>query len=202
MSKLLKTSAFLGCLLLVAASASAFTLGIQSTTYHDVWLSGQQWDYVQSYNFYEQGAGGSPWGYWLNNGDVMSWTHTHDLNAPPDIVTDAYLKIEALYVDSYNNEVAIEGTAEWDNLTKDWQFLFWRGNTGSTYDLSALPQSEWADDELAVSIFASERLRIDRSTLLMNAEPGDPGTSVPEPATMLLFGFGLAGASVYRRVRK
>jgi len=132
----------------------------------------------------------------------LNWQHTlpTEMMVPPDVVTTATLWIDATWIDSDNNEIEIEGVASWDNLTNDW---LW---DNSTYDLlnnaDVNQLSFWDDGIIDVTVTAGERngLRMDQAILMMDYEEGTGDlAAVPEPATLVLFGLGMAGVALFRR---
>lgn len=164
------------------------------------------YDHASYLDFYEgtlpdYGLGGT----WLGtNGREpasMHWSHALPaLNLPNDRITRARLWIDGAFVDNNNNMVNIGGTWDWDPLSH--QFL-----DNTTYNLGGIDDpSFWNDGQLEVTVQAGEyRLRIDRAILMVDYEQG-PGNnelaSVPEPATLILFGSGLVGAGILARQRR
>jgi len=202
MSKYCGFFLIVACILLMSGSLMSFPLGINEATYYNTTYAGFDFDYVQVYDFYEDGFLGNPYGFWVGNNSSLTWTHTHGFAVPPDAIDDAYLLIEAAYVNTDGTEVEIEGEAEWDNLNQGWTWKWWKSPSQTLYDLTSLPEYTWSDGLLEVMVETPRNelfgIRIDKSTLAMNATE----SAVPEPATMLLFGFGLAGVGVYRRFKK
>ncbi len=194
------------CLCVLALAGAAFALPITPTGITTDY-SNPGWDYVQTYDFGGQWAGTDFFG----DGSV-SWTHTHPFSVPPDVVTSAQLRIDAMYVDTDGNSVEIEGfttrTLAQDNVSWSWSTWSWQhSNDGTIIDLGPgyVDQSVWADGALGVTINVDEDwcwddLRIDGSTLAMNTSTDARPT--PEPLTLSLFGLGLAGLGVVRRFKK
>ena len=90
------------------------------------------------------------------------------------------------------NSVEIQSTWDWDPLENMWF-------DNSIYNLSNVSEPGfWNMGGLDVSIWASEYdFRIDEAVLMM-----DYTSAVPEPASLLLIGFGLLGGLAYRKLRR
>ena len=162
--------------------------------------------YASIVDFYQKRPDGWVNGVWIGTGTGMdrslSWAHTlpAGLQVPPDVINRAKLYIDGEYVDTRGNLVEIQGTWDWNPLNN-----MWLDNT--VYSLTAVDEEGfWNGGSLGVNIFAGEySLRVDQSILMMDYTYGgtlSDATAVPEPATLLLLGLGLAGGAVYRKVRR
>ena len=152
--------------------------------------------YASTVDFYTQMPDTWRDGVWIGTGDQMEcqlgWSHSlpPGFQVPPDQVLRAKLKIDGEYIDTDGNIIEIEGLLEWDPLEHMW-------NDNSTYVLTDVDQEGfWNGGFLDINIFAGEYdLRIDEAVLMMDYAYA----AVPEPATLLLVGFGVAGAVALRR---
>ena len=197
-------------LMLIAGSVSAApTMMTSESIHHNYFFLGDfhTYDYASTVDFYTQHRNGVLGGYWIGNGSnlnsSMSWGHTlpSDLSVPPDVIDRARLWIDAAWVDSRGNTIDIEGTMDWDPLSR--RFL-----DNTTYDLADVEvPGFWNDGILNVSIMAGEySLRIDEAILMIDYTNGEGGgddalATVPEPTTigLLLMGLVGMGAEVRRR---
>ncbi|MBD3258621.1 PEP-CTERM sorting domain-containing protein [candidate division GN15 bacterium] len=193
----------------MVGSANAQAFMMQESIHEDYFFLGDfhTYDYASSVDFYTDSPDGILGGAWLGNGygmdNTMSWGHTlpNGLNVPPDVIDRARLWIDAEWVSSDGNTVAIEGTMDWDPLNN-----WFTDNT--SYDLANVEAPNfWNDGMLNVTVTADEwSLRIDQAVLMMDWTDvdgsGAPVTSMPEPTSMALFALGLVGAGVVRRKMK
>lgn len=164
------------------------------------------YSYASIVDFYQRRPDAGLGGGWIGTGAGMdrslSWTHTLPprLQVPPDVVNRARLYIDGEYVDTRGNLVEIQGTWDWSPLNRRWL-------DNTVYSLTSVDEAGfWNGGSLGINIFAGEySLRIDESILMMDYTYGGANTdaaAVPEPATLLLLGLGLAGGSAYRKLRR
>lgn len=198
MKKQLTILTILISFVLMSGSVFAFPLGT-TVSYPPSILD---WDYLERVDFHE--VGGRDHGYRIGESwlfpESMNYSHLlpGEFNSETCAVTDAYMLINASWVDQSGNEVIVEG--EWQgNLNTTWTWIFYTPIT--IFDLTDLPSEVWNSDQLNVLINAGEnRLTINHSIFAMNYEcTGEP---IPEPTTMLLFGLGLAGVALRNKFRK
>lgn len=215
MKKFVTAAVICAVVLLAAGSSIALPLGVNQSTWHNVNWSGHHWNYIEQLNFYEMGQGGDHNGYWIGNTsrgfDQSSFSYAHNL--PVDLnqgVNRAWLWINADYVDTYGNVVTLEGrfsgrlnASSW---SFDWSNFSWVHESNTVYDLTPLPDDIWSDPLLNMSIsstgWAERGIRINSSTLALNYNSGNPThAAVPEPLTFTLFGLGLLGLGLFRRLK-
>jgi len=195
--KLILAAALTLVILPLTASAVPLMTETIENNYYFTWDK-HTYMYASIIDFYQDQPDVWNDGVWIGTGDgldqSLSWAHTlpPGLQVPPDAVTKATIKIDGEYVDMRGNLVEIQGTWDWNPLEH-----MWTDNT--VYSLTAVDQAGfWNGGFLGVNIFAGETdLRIDEAVLMM-----DYAYAVPEPAGMVLMGLGLAGAIIYRRIRR
>ena len=167
------------------------------TIHEDYLFQGHTYMHTSFVDFYDCQPDGFNGGYWIGQDGgfdrSLAWSHTlpEGLQVPPDRIKRAKLWIDAEWVDTDGNAVSIQETWDWNPLDN-----FQYDNT--MYSLTSVGVKDfWNNGFLNVEILAGEGdLRVDQSVLMLDY------AVVPEPATALLFGLGLAGAAFYRRRKK
>ncbi|MDX9856364.1 MAG: PEP-CTERM sorting domain-containing protein [candidate division Zixibacteria bacterium] len=189
------------CLILAAGSSFAFpTLVMTETVETDrfVGYDSRTYDFFSDIRFYtQQDDGSQTMGYWIGTHDdllsQLTWSHTlpSDLQVPPDIIRRATLWINGSAIDGDGNLIEINGTFTWNPLNNAF-------DDNTLYDLTDVDvPGFWNNGALDVSIFAGETaFRINKAALAIDY------TSVPEPLTFGLFGLGLLGFGLVRRLNK
>ncbi|MEW6411668.1 MAG: PEP-CTERM sorting domain-containing protein [Candidatus Zixiibacteriota bacterium] len=97
-----------------------------------------------------------------------------------------------------------------DGIVTVQQDYRWTGPTGWTcltdysdkfFELTDIDDHFWNSSPLYVEIAqpAAVGVTLTSSRLLVEYSPADPGTAIPEPTTVVLFGAGLLGAGIYLR---
>ncbi len=207
------------CLCAVAGSSMALPQINQWISYnHGVaWdYDNYVYDYVSDVDFSTHRIGLGPLdGYTIGTqaglDHSLSWSHTlpGDLTVPPGSIERALLWIDGSRIDDNDNWVSFQGVFQWGGLNSNdgpwWDFLGLLGDNTLVNLTDVNIPGFWNQGSLDVSISAGERsLRINNASLALSYTAGTNPTTpgVPEPATMLLFGLGLVGAGIARRIRK
>lgn len=192
-----KLSVFLfGLILVLTAAGSASALSFTDT---------------QSLNV---ALGEGPFAQYLW-GDSITYQHNtpSDFEVPYDIVNSASLEISGYWIDGNNDSVEVSGEivgnlVEGGSLGYSFNWSTWSWNmddnpsvstfdiassfgiwtTGSPLDVTITANGDWLDGQLFLST----------STFTLDYDNAGPAP-VPEPATMLLLGTGLAGMAAVRR---
>ncbi len=198
----LLTTTFMA-LLLAFGTASAFTFGVDYTeTIQDNGFGAAGFDYVSTVDFNQDHGFIS----WL---DTESWEHS--LSAAYTPVPEAYQVGSARldlsgtrYLGLGGDLVEFAGSFHWTEV-EGWR---WISPTESSFDLSSIDNSYWNADSFEVSMTPVFDLGIclDRSVLsidyIAEGGPTEEFAAVPEPASLLLVGLGLAGIAGARARRK
>ncbi len=194
----MRIKTFVACLLVsfvVPAAGHAYTSTVMTNYTWDI--DGLTYDYASDVNL------GQSWiGQHGAYASSMNWDH-----ALPALfedaayqVTTAKLWVDAQYMLTDGNSVTIDGI-ELGHLA----------NTRpdhTTFNLTpVLSQLNWSDG-MVVGVNANENgFRLDQAKIVFNVSynplgDDDGPAPVPDPATLLLFGTGLAGLGAARRRRK
>jgi len=139
----------------------------------------------------------------LSGVSSYSWTMTTPaaLSVPPDTVNWATLTIYASYVDGNNDMISVQGKAYGALQNESWDWSTWSWE-GQDVNITSVFGSWASGDLLHVTLNYNETgragsLTLESSELEICYTNGN--TPVPEPSTMLLLGFGLAGAAYARK---
>ena len=190
---ILKATKLLMMLLILALPLSSFAAPFTETIHND-------WFFLGDFHTYDYASHVDLERTWIGNYSQipaqLDWSHTlpEGFEVPPYEVTRARLWIDACFVNSDNNLVEIEGMMEWDALNNRWL-------DNSIFNLADIDQPGfWNDGIIDVSVLGGEySLRLDRAVFVMDYSAP---THAPEPATLILFGLGLAGIGINFKRRK
>ena len=185
-------------IIISTSSISAFSF-IESINNYGIDASG--YNYVSSVEFTDG---------FINWGHTETWGHTLSPNfmSVPDefTVANAQLEITGYQFLGIGGEVVnVGGTLQWSGIT-GWH---WVNYTEMAFDITSIDHSFWNSSPLYVSMTPILDLGVclQTSTLYVdydvsNGSSGDPNSSVPEPASLLLFSLGLIGGRTFFRKKK
>lgn len=151
------------------------------------------YSYYENIYYFNDGVGVT-----LHSTQTLRWTQpvTSDLTVPPDTINYAKLTIKGWW-DSGNGLVQVEGVAL-GTLNPVTGFWGW----SSTVDIGSIFSDGWLPSDnplnIAITLMNYSQINFTESDLEICYQNGTT-TSVPEPATMLLLGFGLAGVAYARK---
>ncbi len=188
------------CILASPLSVSAFDLTIGTEVidysgYTDIY-DYSEYNYISDITFADGGC-------YIAPGVVGTWGHSLSstfMTVPTDFtVQRALLQITGWAPNGVGGDIVkVQQDYRWTGPT-GWILLTDYGD--KVFDLTYIDSDRWNNPTLPVEIAQPAHVGVTLTNSLLLVEYG-PGAEVPEPATFILFGAGLAGGGALLRRRK